>query len=91
MAYESHEGTRAATSDDGIAWEDRALWVRRSGGEIDRHGHVTPMLLVGESSRPWTLYFGAASATSWDRNAIAGAIISPGQIDKLAGGRRTLP
>ena len=31
MVYESHEGTKAATSDDGIAWKDRGLWLHRSG------------------------------------------------------------
>lgn len=91
MAYESHEGTRVATSDDGISWKDLGLWVPRSGGEIDRHGHVTPMLLPGERGRPLTLYFGAARAVSWDRNSIAEVVISPGQIEKLAGGRRTRP
>jgi hypothetical protein len=86
MAYESHEGTRGATSDDGISWKDRGLWVPRSGGEIDRHGHVTPMLLMGDGGR-WRLYFGAARAVSWDRNSIAEVVIPPGQIEKLSGRR----
>ena len=91
LVYESHEGTKAATSDDGISWKDLGLWVPRSGEEIDRHGHVTPMLLVGERGSPWTLYFGGARAVSWDRNSIAEVVISPGLIDKLAGGRRARP
>ncbi len=85
MVCESHEGTKAATSDDGLRWKDRGLWVPRSGGEIDRHGHVTPMLLVGKKDRPWTLYFDASRAASWDDNSIAEVVIPPGQIEKLAG------
>lgn len=91
MVYESHEGTRAATSDDGITWKDRGLWVPRSGGEADPQGHVTPSLLVGARGRPWTLYFGAARAASWDHNAIAEVVIPDRQLDMLAGGRRTKP
>jgi len=82
MVYESHEGTKTATSGDEISWKDRGLWVPRSGGEIDRHGHVTPMLLVGDRSR-WTLYLGAARDVSWDRTSIAEVVIPPGQIEKL--------
>jgi beta-1,2-mannobiose phosphorylase / 1,2-beta-oligomannan phosphorylase len=90
MVYESHEGTKAATSDDGISWQDRGLWVRRSGGKIDRHGQVTPMLFPGENGR-WTLYFGAAGVASWDHNSIAEVVIQSEQIEKLAGPRRSKP
>jgi hypothetical protein len=84
IVYESHEGTKAATSGDGITWKDRGIWVPRSGGEIDRHGHVTPMLLSEAKGRPWKLYFGAARAVSWDRNSIAEIAIPHEQIEKLA-------
>jgi predicted GH43/DUF377 family glycosyl hydrolase len=90
MVYESHEGTKAATSDDGISWKDRGLWVPRSGGDMDRHGHVTPMLLVGDGGR-CVLYFGAAKAVSWDRNSIAEVVIQSGQLEKLVGSKRPMP
>ena len=90
MVYESHEGTKAATSGDGITWKDRGLWVPRSGGDMDRHGHVTPILLMGEGGR-FKLYFGAARAVSWDRNSIVEVVIQPGQIEKLVGSTRSLP
>jgi hypothetical protein len=88
MVYESHEGTKAATSDDGIIWKDRGLWVARSGGEIDRNGHVTPMLLSGSTDRPWKLYLGAARAVTWDRNSIAEYLIRSGQIESLVGSKK---
>ena len=70
MVYESHEGTKVATSPDGLTWRDRGLWVPRSGGEFDRNGHVTPMLLAGDREHPWALFFGGARAASWDYNSI---------------------
>ncbi len=84
MTYESHEGTRAATSADGLAWSDRGLWVPRSPGEgaLDRHGHVTPRL-VPHPDGSATLYFGAARAASWDHNCIARLEISPAKLDEL--------
>jgi beta-1,4-mannooligosaccharide phosphorylase len=91
LVYESHEGTNAATGADGISWKDLGLLVPRSCEEIDRHGHVTPMLALGERGIPWKLYFGAARAVSWDRNSIAEVVIQPGQIEKLAGGNKSVP
>ena len=91
MVYESHEGTKAATSHDGLSWKDRGLWIPRSGGEADRHGQVTPMLLVGTEGRPSALYFGAAGAASWDRNAIAAFEIPAGLLDTLSHVETTKP
>lgn len=71
MAYESHEGTQRATSRDGIAWQERGLWLPKSGGPPDAFGHVTPFLLVGAEGQLEAVYVGAASAPSWDHNAIA--------------------
>ncbi len=79
MVYESHQGTRAATSPDGVAWRDLGLVVPRSGGPADAAGHVTPMLLAGSR---W-LYLGAAPAATWDRNAIARIELSPGLVDRM--------
>ena len=70
MAYESHEGTRCAKSDDGVAWKDSGYLLRKSEGEADRHGHVTPFLFIQEQNKQ-RLFFGAAKAATWDRNVIA--------------------
>lgn len=71
LAYESHGGTCLATSADGIDWRDQGLWVHRSGQALDAFGHVTPFLLTGRDGAIEAIYFGAARAPSWDRNAIA--------------------
>ena len=68
MTFESREGTRLATSPDGLTWQSQGLLVDRSGSDIDRFGHVTPFLLVEPESV--TLFAGAASSGSWDRNRI---------------------
>jgi hypothetical protein len=68
MTSESREGTRLATSHDGVAWKSEGLFAERSGADVDRFGHVTPFLLV-EPERV-TLFAGAASSASWDRNRI---------------------
>jgi predicted GH43/DUF377 family glycosyl hydrolase len=70
MAYESHDGTRCAKSDDGVNWKDTGYLLRKSGGEADRHGHVTPFLFIHEQHE-LRLFFGAARAATWDRNVIA--------------------
>lgn len=70
MLYESHGGTRHAKSSDGIQWRDAGWLVVKSGTDVDRHGHVTPFLLLGDHGDAW-LFFGAAKADSWDHNCIA--------------------
>ena len=71
MAYESTDGTYLCTSDDGIAWSPATLAVPRSGGGHDRHGHVTPMLLMTPGGEPEAIYLGVAPAPSWAENRIA--------------------
>jgi hypothetical protein len=68
MTSESREGTRVATSNDGLEWRDRGLLAGLSGGDIDRFGHVTPFLLAEPSGV--TLFSGAARSPNWDRNVI---------------------
>lgn len=68
MTSESREGTRLATSHDGVAWKSGGLFAERSGADIDRFGHVTPFLLVEPGIV--TLFAGAARSASWDRNHI---------------------
>jgi hypothetical protein len=77
MAYESHEGMRLAVSTDGIVWRDRGLWLPRSGEDIDRHGPVTPMILLRQAGPPAELFAGAARAGSWDRNQIVRFRLEP--------------
>ena len=84
MTFESREGTRLATSPDGLTWQSQGLLVDRSGTDIDRFGHVTPFLLVEPESV--TLFAGAASSGSWDRNRIVRVPLSAPQRQRL--GRR---
>lgn len=70
MLYESREGTRWATSQDGIAWTNRGLLVARSGTPEDLHGHVTPFLFQSQKGGA-SLFVGAARSFHWDQNAIA--------------------
>lgn len=91
MVYESHSGTRAATSPDGILWRARGLWLPRSGGEVDRHGHVTPMLLPGDDGRPADLFVGAARGGSWDRNRIVRLRVDPDRLPRPVRGGPASP
>jgi hypothetical protein len=77
MTAESREGTRLATSPDGLAWQSQGLLVDRSGADVDRFGHVTPFLLV-EPERV-ALFVGAASSGSWDHNRIVRVPLSEAQ------------
>jgi hypothetical protein len=77
MTAESREGTRLATSPDGLAWQSQGLLVDRSGADVDSFGHVTPFLLV-EPERV-ALFVGAASSGSWDHNRIVRVPLSEAQ------------
>ena len=70
MVYETHEGTMITESSNGKTWSTPRKLVGRSGTPADAHGHVTPFLL-NDAKHGDTLYVGAASAASWDRNCIA--------------------
>ncbi len=71
MLYESREGVKRAVSPDGLDWTDQGLWAANSGEPFDRHGRVTPFLLLGPGGRPAMLYFGAAAMDCWCGNAVA--------------------
>ena len=77
MTFESREGTRLATSPDGLTWQSQGLLVDRSGADVDRFGHVTPFLLVEPESI--SLFAGAASSASWDHNRIVRVPLSAQQ------------
>ena len=68
MVYESRQGTRWASSQDGKRWIDRGLLAPLTGTPLDRHGHVTPFFVPGEKPR---LLIGAAMAATWDVNRVA--------------------
>jgi hypothetical protein len=74
MVIESGQGTRWATSSDGLAWQSRGLLLGLGGSDADRFGQVTPFLL--RHGNQVTLYFGAAGRKSWDGNAVASALVS---------------
>jgi hypothetical protein len=69
MLYESHAGTRWASSRDGQTWTTRGVLAATSGGEADRGGHVTPFLLAGDGTGPWQLFVGCNSG-DWSKNWI---------------------
>lgn len=83
MVYESREGTKLATSGDGLKWRDHGVWVERSGGPTDAFGHVTPHLRVWPKQQMATVYFGAASAATWDHNLIASSPVPYVEIEAL--------
>jgi hypothetical protein len=85
MACESRDGTRFATSNDGLAWTDQGLLVAKSGTDIDAFGHVTPNLLVDADGQADWLYVGGARAATWDRNVIARFRIPPSRIQRVLG------
>lgn len=70
MLRESGDGTYFATSVDGLCWVDRGLLFGKSGSAYDAYGQVTPFLFV-EHDEATAVYFGGASASTWDKNRIA--------------------
>lgn len=81
MTAESREGTRLATSPDGVVWRSEGLFVARSGTDIDRFGHVTPFLLV-EPQRV-ELFAGAARSSTWGQHVIVRWPLSQKERDRL--------
>ncbi|MCA9041437.1 MAG: hypothetical protein KDA65_13880 [Planctomycetaceae bacterium] len=69
MLYESGRGTCLAESASGTVWEDRGLFIPKTGQEDDAFGHVTPHLVAGSGTQ-LNLYVGAAPHRSWNRNRI---------------------
>lgn len=71
MVYESAEGTRMATSSDGVKWKAQGLFSKLSGTDNDRFGQVTPFLFFDPRDQSYSLFVGAARSASWDHNVIA--------------------
>lgn len=76
MVYESHAGTRCAISPDGLKWEEKGFLMESMDTSLERHGHVTPFLLPDENGAGATLFYGAASASTWDANCICSRRVS---------------
>jgi sucrose-6-phosphate hydrolase SacC (GH32 family) len=74
LLYEGHAGTGAATSRDGLAWQDRGLVKRLSGTDADRFGQVTPHLVSAKNG--WQVFVGAASRKTWDGNSVAASSLA---------------
>ncbi len=66
MVIESREGTKWATSSNGIDWKSRGILHPKNANSP--FGHVTPFLYITPQSTH--LYYGAAAAATWDRNSI---------------------
>jgi hypothetical protein len=81
MVIESREGTRWASSKDGLACQERGLLLKKEG-EREAFGHVTPFLFARDGR--WELYFGAAAAVTWDRDAIARAVLPEDALRPVA-------
>ncbi|MDH4444397.1 MAG: hypothetical protein QE267_04630 [Akkermansiaceae bacterium] len=73
MVIESRDGTRWASSKDGIGWKGEGLLHPKD--DESPHGHVTPFLLIDGKS--WRLFYGAARAETWDQNSISSAVLKP--------------
>ena len=73
MVIESRDGTKWASSIDGIGWKSQGLLHPKD--DDSPHGHVTPFLLINEKS--WRLFYGAARAETWDQNSIYSAVLKP--------------
>ncbi|MEI8019124.1 MAG: hypothetical protein WCH39_13055 [Schlesneria sp.] len=85
MLYESRDGTRCAVSKDCLTWNDRGVFVAKSGSSIDQFGHVTPFLFVDPDNKQHRLFVGAAEATTWDHNSIAVLKIDEDQLRLIIG------
>ncbi|MBK1884227.1 hypothetical protein JIN85_17540 [Luteolibacter pohnpeiensis] len=73
MVIESRDGTRWATSPDGVHWKSQGLLFPKDSDSP--YGHVTPFVFADKTS--WRLYFGAAQAEGWNQNSIYCAVIKP--------------
>jgi hypothetical protein len=82
MVYESGAGLKLADSPDGIHWQSRGLWMPKSGTDADRYGCLTPFLFLFSGGQTGYVYFGAASAPTWDANSMARAPLTKTQIDQ---------
>ncbi|KAH3762189.1 Ubiquinone/menaquinone biosynthesis C-methyltransferase UbiE [Pelomyxa schiedti] len=87
MAIQGGDGSYWANSPDGISWAYQGLLVPVSGQDYDRYGQVTPFLeLSADQSQVSAVWYGGASASSWDKNAIAVSFQTGGAPNVTTGG-----
>lgn len=79
MVYESRDGTRMATSSNGLNWNSQRLWIDRSSTTDDAYGHVTPFLFIDPTEKSSKLFVGGARSSTWDQNIILGISITDQQ------------
>lgn len=84
MTYESHSGTMASVSRNGVSWRRAGMLLEPSGQPLDAHGHVTPFLQISKSGKSHQLFVGAARAATWDRNSIARIILDANLLGGLS-------
>ena len=80
MVIESRNGTKWATSKDGLKWKSRGLLHAKDANSP--HGHVTPFLHRTKNS--WRLFYGAAKAETWNENSIYAAVVDPEELFKTS-------
>jgi len=68
MLIESRDGTKWASSTDGLKWTSHGILHSKEGDKNSPHGHVTPFLFVNDGDIE--LYYGGAAAPTWDQNTI---------------------
>ncbi len=81
MVIESRDGTKWASSSDGLRWESRGLLYSKDSNPQAPYGHVTPFLLASGGSL--RLYYGAAAAETWNQNAIYSAEIKADDLKQI--------
>ena len=72
-----------ADSPDGLRWQSRALWLPKSGTDVDRYGCLTPFLFLYSGGQTGYVYFGAASAPTWDANSMARVPLTKAQMNQI--------
>lgn len=83
MLIESHDGTRIATSPDGLDWRSHGLLIRRTGADLDRGGRVTPFLDCADDGSDAAVFAGV-NAGDWSRNQIVRFPLAPGWLERLS-------
>lgn len=81
MLGENQQGTRIATSPDGIAWTDKGYLVHLSGQPYDQYGHITPFLLYGADGRPLMEFLGLARDSCWCQNLMGAVRFHGDELD----------
>lgn len=74
MLFESRDGTKWAVSENGLNWTSQGLLVP-STETVGKFGQVTPFLWWDGKDTEASIYFGAATETTWSQNQMAMATV----------------